>query len=194
MIFNFFKSKQQQLFDAIEANNLSKVKHLISDPKLDINAQIKDGATALHYAACGRLEICQFLVRKGADVNTTDNAGWTPLQVSILRGHNEITVLLIQNGGDIHVTDSSEHTLLHYATEQGNLEIAKLLIEKKADVNAADDDDGCTPLHNAAEKGNLEIAKLLLDHGADVNATDDRGNRPLYYVVDSDSELYDLLK
>ena len=47
MIFNFFKSKQTQLFDAIEAKNLSKVKRLISDPKVDINAKNKDGDTNL---------------------------------------------------------------------------------------------------------------------------------------------------
>ena len=54
MIFNFFKSKQEQLFDAIKAKNLSTVKRLISDPKVDINAKNKDGATPLHIAASYR--------------------------------------------------------------------------------------------------------------------------------------------
>ena len=43
MIFNFFKSKQQQLYDAIEANNLSKVKQLISHPKVNIMKRIRMG-------------------------------------------------------------------------------------------------------------------------------------------------------
>ena len=133
MIFNFFKSKQQQLFDAIEAKNLSKVKRLISDPKVDINAKNKDGYKPLHRAVIQNdLEMIRLLIENGADVNSKeDKYGATPLIVAAQLDHPEIAKLLIENGADINVKDYKGWTTLHKSTRRGSLEISKLLIEKK---------------------------------------------------------------
>ena len=37
----------------------------------------EEGISALHNAACaGYMEVCRFLIERGADVNAVDNDGW----------------------------------------------------------------------------------------------------------------------
>ena len=68
-------SKQQQFLEAIRNQNSSVVKRLISHPKVDVNAKHLDG---LVYAAQkGHLEICEWLIKHGADVNAKYKNGET---------------------------------------------------------------------------------------------------------------------
>ena len=119
------------------------------------------------------------LIRAGADVNTKDQDGNTPLHKASQYGHTELAKLLIGNGADVNAATEVGWKPLHKASLNGYTETAKLLIGNGADVNTKDK-DGVTPLYIASLNGYTETAKLLIDNGADVNAATKYGVTPLH--------------
>ena len=127
-------------------------------------------------------------IDNGANVNTRDDAGWTPLDwTTDLNFPNivEIAEMLIANGADANTADNNKMTPIHWTAGYGKKELTKLFLEKGADVNAKDS-KGRTSLHHAAFRGRKEIAELLITKGADVNAKDDDGKTPLDWAVEED--------
>jgi ankyrin repeat protein len=104
----------------------------------------------------------------GANVNATDESGWTPLHRAAMRGRKEIAKLLIAKGADVNAKDKDGLTPLHYAAMRGRKEIAELLIAEGSDVNAKDD-VGDTPV-DWAEENHPETAELLRKHSAKTSA------------------------
>jgi len=125
--------------------------------------------TPLHFAAqAGQMDIVEYLITNGADVNAENIKGEAPLQFAADNGHKEIVELLIANGAEI----SSIHT----AVRIGDLTKVKAFLEKGADVNSKDA-SGQTALHIAALAGHKEIVELLLANGADVDIGERYYNR-----------------
>jgi len=55
---------------------------------IDVDAQTKDGATALMLASrTGHSEITRMLMEAGAEVNTQDHNGFTALMIASAQGH-----------------------------------------------------------------------------------------------------------
>lgn len=120
----------------------------------DINAQER-GRTALHDAAqYGHIEVCDFLMDNGLDVDVHGADGKTPLFCAISS----------YTGGS-------------------NLKCCEFLLSSGANVNAADA-NGITPLYHAAAWGSNDVCQMLMRHGADVNAADITGNTPLHAAVE----------
>ncbi len=90
---------EEALWDAARSGNLDKIKALVT-AGADVNAKTKYNATALAYAADkGHVEIVRYLLKNGAEVNTTDNFYQaTPLSWASMGGHAEIIGLLLENG------------------------------------------------------------------------------------------------
>lgn len=75
------------LVEAAQSGNLEEVKQLLSLKTQDIN-QKQDGCTALHLAAFyNRLNVVEYLVYCGAQVNAQNFSGITPLHWSFLFLH-----------------------------------------------------------------------------------------------------------
>jgi ankyrin repeat protein len=73
--------------DAIEMNNLQKLKEMVNSG-FDINIRLdEDGGTALMLAAMwGKLDIVKYLVEVGADVNATAVSDFA-LSCAAIEGH-----------------------------------------------------------------------------------------------------------
>ncbi|KAF2103334.1 ankyrin [Rhizodiscina lignyota] len=68
----------------------------------DIDAQTEDGYGALHFAAmCDQRDICEVLIRAGANPNIQTDQGLTPLQVAIQHNKPAICEILTNAGGNI---------------------------------------------------------------------------------------------
>jgi hypothetical protein len=122
-------------------------------------------------------KVIEFL-REGANVNTRDEDGLTPLHYAASRGYVEVARLLLENGADVNAKNEHGITPLHFAASEGHADVARLLLERGADANARDE-DGLTPLHNAAANGHLDVVKLLLEKGADPAIRSNGGWTPL---------------
>jgi parallel beta-helix repeat protein len=123
----------------------------------------------LHYAASyGSVGAAERLLKRGEDINATDEYRRTPLYKAVVDNQPRVVRLLMQHGADPNLSSDNGNAALHVAAEYGRLELAKLLIEKGAEVDAVGYAKR-TPLYVAVRYNRPALLELFLDHGADVN-------------------------
>ena len=132
----------------------------------------KDFDPDLHSALWNRYKnIIELLIANGADPNSKDKIGASPLHLSTDIGDKGIIMMetLIANGADPNVRNKWNETPLMSAAWLGYKATAKALIARGADPNAIRD-DGWTALHLVAWSGyNKETAEALIAGGAKLN-------------------------
>ncbi|KAD6795064.1 hypothetical protein E3N88_05960 [Mikania micrantha] len=78
-----------------EQNKLDTLKQIINHGG-DITTPKTNGSTALHVAVCeGSIEMVKFLLTQGADIDKTDDHGWTPRDLADQQGHHDIRKLFL---------------------------------------------------------------------------------------------------
>ena len=110
------------------------------------------------------LEMCRFLLGKGADANAPTDVGETPLH---LAKSPEVTRLLLQHRANVNVTGTGllKRQPIHEFAMRGDVESMRLLLDHGVAVDAAAGDSE-TPLDIATFWGKLDAVKFLLDRGA----------------------------
>ncbi|CAH8565717.1 unnamed protein product [Schistosoma rodhaini] len=99
----------EQLLWAVKNGDLQSIKENMKNCS-GVNSTFKNGRTLIHYAAdYGQKEICDYLIRNGADINVNDGFGVTPLLAAIYEGHIDCVSLLLNNG----IFPSFVHTVFH---------------------------------------------------------------------------------
>ncbi len=88
----------------------------------------------------GDLAEVKLLLSKGADVNSTDDVGWSALHYAAHHGHTEVVKTLIQAGANLNVQPKIDgRTPLHFAAiAPARLDAAIELINFGADVTLKD--------------------------------------------------------
>jgi len=123
----------------------------------DADAVFFDGVSGGRFDANFSIKSLQFLINKGADVNTKKYDGETPLHRATRNHDVEKAKFLIKNGADVNAKDDNGETPLYKAAKDYSyynrrygkeVEILKCLIENGADVNAKNR-WGETPLDKA---------------------------------------------
>lgn len=152
------------------------------------NFYLKD-MSALESLKSSALSIAVYLISHGADVNTSDKQGFTPLLNSAREGFFDLIKVLEKHNADTQVKTKKGFTMLHFAADGGHTDILERLLQQGADIEAKTD-EGCTALHLAAHAGELEITRILLDHGANVEVHDNEGRTPLFRAVWSHDAEY----
>jgi ankyrin repeat protein len=191
--------KNAQLVRAAKDSNLPSVQTEQKEDKF----QLSDAANK------GDIEKVRELIAKGYNVNTRDEANWTPLHRAIFMGHKEIAKLLIANGADVNAKNNigvipimlavirdyndivelliknGAQKTIYVAAAQGDIESAKTFLKKDPNlVNALASNDGWSALHWAAYMNRLDVIKLLIENGVDVNIRDRINDvTPLYWAV-----------
>ena len=69
----------------------------------------------------------QALLRRSADLNPQDNAGWSPLHVCVERNQDVMAAFLIEHGADITLLTKDGRSVLHFAAEFGNMKTLQML-------------------------------------------------------------------
>lgn len=142
---------------------------LLLDAGADINAQAKDGTTALHNAAKEHdIVYMDFLLSKDANPKLA-------IHDSVYPTTNGFTPL--------HFLLGAYDTRPRRVPAAQKIDGIELLLSHGADINAKDD-TGASPLHLAARWGDPEIVAALLAKGADREAGNNYGLTPLASISD----------
>ena len=116
------------------------------------------------------------MIDEGADVNTAEPNGTTPLHWAVYREDVEMVGRLIGAGATVEVENSFGATPMSEAAVSGNAAIIGMLLAAGADPDSPNR-EGQTALMAVARTGNLDAARLLLESGADVNAREQWGGQ-----------------
>jgi ankyrin repeat protein len=121
----------KEIIKAAKAANLPRLRELLANDPLLLDARDKDGSTPLHCAVWkGHEEVVALLVRAGADVNAhneNDHWGTTPLHAAAHANQSAIAQLLIDHGADINARDREGRTPLFHTTFHKAKAVAKVL-------------------------------------------------------------------
>ncbi|RDW75433.1 hypothetical protein BP6252_06575 [Coleophoma cylindrospora] len=129
--------------------------------------------------------IVDMLLQRGADGQSTNRYGQTPLEIACGVGDARIVDLVLgaRKTSDKQYPGFMNMPLL-LATKSNHSDIVDMLIQSGADIEAKDM-DGQTSLHVASELANDRIVEILLRHGADIEAKELRQSRtPLHYAAE----------
>ena len=107
------------------------------------------------------------LIEAGANIETQNGIGDTPLNYAVLTNNIEVFKILLEKGANPKVKYRYEPVIAQ-AVMVGNYEMVELLLSSGVDPNSTFH-EGTSILYLAAVKGDLKIASLLLDSGADIH-------------------------
>ena len=153
--------------------------------ELEFVATVKRN-TAFQMLLSGRKDVVPHALQllPSTKVNTSNQAGLTPLMLACMREDVGVVRMLLETGasidwrnpgpersGCIEASPEQQHwAALHYATMTGNYDVVRLLLEKGASVEGNIDLEldilTETPLQLAAASGRVEIVELLLSFGS----------------------------
>ena len=118
----------------------------------------RTASTALAWAVhLGEREMAYALLRAGANPNTRDGYGETPLTLACANGDGMLVQRLLEADAAPAVTRWNGETPLMLAAGAGSLDAVKALVQHGADVNVAEPTRGQTALMWAAAEGHGEV-------------------------------------
>uniref|UniRef100_A0A182ZQC9 Uncharacterized protein n=1 Tax=Biomphalaria glabrata TaxID=6526 RepID=A0A182ZQC9_BIOGL len=190
--------KPETLIRAVKLGDIELIQALL-DAGADIDG-VHDDKTPLMSAV--HIEVFNFLIKKGADVNFKTNT--TPLINALSQNNFEdvrrslyvtldvinteeklfrVVDTLVKNGANLEDTNENGYTALEISIgSRLGVRGLKLLLEKGAEVNRKNK-HGWTALHVAAMADEYDCAETLLEYGADVNVRCRDGRTPLHRAV-----------
>ena len=168
-----------------ESRTSSEILDFLVKNTKSIHTKNKAGLSTLAIAAKHRhLGLVHYLIEKGADVNTIDKSGMTPLLWALQPNQRrELSLANINVWGDacVHV---GPHIIIDPSlpVHQGSGDMGmdsssyeSILLMLVGDNLDAKNSHGRTALSLAAEKGLMQLVTVLLKGGADVTPVDDNG-------------------
>ncbi len=169
----------QEIFDAIKNNDIAKVRLLTGNDKSLVKSRDLAGNNPLHVAALrGFADITDYLLSEGADMESINTMGYTPLGlIARSEGQFEIARLLIEKGADINPKDPLGQTPLNnaamYNTDNKTID---LLLAHKAEVDTSRESLG-DMVASACQRGHVELFRFIEKQGGDSLFGSETANR-----------------
>jgi ankyrin repeat protein len=185
-------ASEEWLEHAVAANSAIVKNFDFERTILDKTPTLRD-AWLLRAAAEGQNEMAERLLEKGAQLESKDGTGRTPLSCAARNGHEAVVKLLLaKDGVDPDSKDARYgQTPLSWAAENGHEAVVKLLLAKDGvDPDSKDNEYGRTPLSWAARNGHEAVVKLLLaKDGVGPDSKDNGyGRTPLSWAAENGHE------
>lgn len=146
-----------------------------------INYRTEEGLTLLMMAASkGYIEIAQYLIEKGANVNSVNSIKQNALHFAVVQKKTEMVKLLVEHDTEIKPNNFGITSLM-MAIQLGTFEMVEIMDPSFEEVNIAAD-DGWTAVYFAVRKQDEKILDYLIQKGACVNIRDDYKQTPAEFA------------
>jgi ankyrin repeat protein len=146
----------------------------------NVHAKTNLGNTPLHKAR--GVATTSMLLDAGANIESINLSGATPLISSASHGNDDKLQLLIFRGANVHAKTIRGNTSLHVAR---SVATTGILLTAGANIKSINN-SGATPLMITASYGEDDKLQLLISRGARVDATDGQGSTALMYASGAD--------
>jgi len=184
-------SKQTPLHWSVWQSDIA-IMNLLIERGADVEARDSNEMTPLHLLSTSQKKeragalLC--LLGEGAQVNTVDKFGASPLHIAAHNNSADFVKILLEHGADIEMKQEEYGTTPLFTAVlswKPGVESMAVLIGHGADVNARDETLR-TPLFYAVTRADAERLVFLLEKGADINAQANDGETPLHNAVMQD--------
>ncbi|WP_204356501.1 ankyrin repeat domain-containing protein [Arcticibacterium luteifluviistationis] len=155
------KTHHMDFFNLIRKGELEQIKTELETYPALLETKNDRGFPPLVLATYSeQLEISEYFLEKGADINALDGAGNTALMGVCFKGYLDIVEMLLSKNAEVNIQNTHGATALIYASTFGQTAIAKLLLAAGADKTKVDE-RGNTALMHAKFQGVKELQTLL---------------------------------
>ncbi|SPR12173.1 ankyrin repeat-containing protein [Orientia tsutsugamushi] len=189
LLHDLYRAVQDSNIDDVErilAQDASLINSIHNAVYIDGGLHLPVNGAALHTAVlCKDINMAEFLLKKGADVNLENGYGITSLHYAITHGYDEnMVMLLLDNGANVNVTNFRGITPLHcvITPSYSDVDRIELLVSRGGNIDVQKN-NGRTVLHDAAEYGQRDIVELLLARNANALLRDDSGKTPAHLAA-----------
>jgi ankyrin repeat protein len=179
-----------ELINRVRSGDVESVKTFLASHEVDLN-QVKQTKRSMFtgevnevtplMVACmhGHLEIIQFLLQQGAQVDFQTKDDWSAFKKAYVYGRVEAVKKLIENGAQRNIKIHGK-TPLHTSCEKGDIEMVKALLAREMDIGPSEIFTfparhalgNCTyapsPVNIATAFGHVELVRWLLEKGMEV--------------------------
>ncbi|XP_020665581.3 ankyrin repeat and SOCS box protein 3 isoform X1 [Pogona vitticeps] len=178
------------LFLAVENGHIDVVKLLLQHGANINGSHCWSEWNSLHEAVFQRYpEILRLLLDQGADKESVDDFGITPLFVAAQYGRLECSRILISYGANVNCQAKDRATPLFIAAQEGNGGCVELLLSSGADPNLyCNEEEWQLPIHAAAQMGHHNILRMLIPVTDRSSGSAEGKVSPVYSAIYGDHE------
>ncbi|XP_012518560.1 PREDICTED: transient receptor potential cation channel subfamily A member 1 [Propithecus coquereli] len=153
-----------------------------------VNAVDGNQETLLHRASLfDHHELADYLISVGADINSIDCEGRSPLILATASASWNIVNLLLSKGARVDIKDHYGRNFLHLTVQQPyglkNLRPEFMQMQHIKELVMDEDNDGCTPLHYACREGVPVSVNNLLDFNVSIHSKSKDKKSPLHFAA-----------
>jgi hypothetical protein len=149
------------LLTASKIGDLDKVIEAIeSGADIEANATDDQPTPLIEAIEMVNIEVAEYLINKGADVNAYFMSSEPILMRAIITGNTQIAKLLIDKGADIYATSGLGRNIIGIAAQKGNKDIISILLKRGVDP-FEEDERGMKPVEYARKYEHKEIEEFF---------------------------------
>lgn len=168
----------QDIFEAVTSGDLAKVKAAVDADPQALEARNNYRQTPLILAIQKKkLEVAEFLLARGADVDAKETSGATPLSYAITGGFTGLAKTLVERKADIDAPAMWGMSPLPFALEFGRKDIAEMLADKGAAIPIEPGEASYRLFFSACSNGSAKLVDRMLEKGFKI--ADNRYSRGL---------------
>jgi Ankyrin repeats (3 copies) len=161
---------QLPLHRAAQKGLIPVAEALLAKDKSKLKDRSKNGSTPLLLACIGgKVDMCKYLIAKGASPRSANNLGGSCLHQAAYHGWTEVIDVLMDKGASAGCrTKRSARppglTPMHFAAMRGKLEAVKCLHKRRTSLDPGGG-KGIRPLNLAIQNGHKKVSEYLLTNG-----------------------------